>query len=184
MSGLYRDGMPEKMRLLDNATRLAGAALDDNAVKRYSASIAERLLGEGADAGTARKAAAARIFGPAPGSFGVGIAGMMESSRNGGDAGRVADAYLGSLNHAYSAALRGEQVNGNLKAQLANNRAVIPLPSHESVRRPRQRRNLSVRRRFERRQHHRRGPGAGIPCVQLTARRSGALRVNEGVPRP
>lgn len=125
VSGLYRDGMPEKMRLLDKAARLVAADAGDNSVKRNVEAVAKRLEADGLDAATARKAASARIFAPAPDSFSVGISGMLESSRDEGDSSKVADAYLSNMNYAYSEDLWGKPVRGNLRAQLSNNAAVV-----------------------------------------------------------
>ena len=125
MSGLYRDGMPEKIELLDKAVRLAASAGGDNPVQRNTRQVEKSLLARGVDADTARRAAAARIFGPAPGAFGVGIAGMVESSRDNNDQKALADLYLRNMGYAYSRELKGARVEGNLNAQLSNNEAVI-----------------------------------------------------------
>jgi cobaltochelatase CobN len=82
MSGLYRDGMPEKLQLLDRAVKLVAAAEEDNAILRNAALVEQRLRQQGVDAGTARKAGLARLFGPAPQSFGPGLVRMMELSQD------------------------------------------------------------------------------------------------------
>ncbi len=125
MSGLYRDVMPEKIQLLDEAVRLAAAAPEDNPIKRNSAQVEKQLRAQGVAAETARLAAAARIFGPQPGAFGVGMAGMMESSRDNGDQQAVADLYMRNMGYAYTKGLEGARIEGNLKAQLVNNEVVI-----------------------------------------------------------
>lgn len=125
ISGLYRDGMPEKIRLLDKAAKLAAEAPDDNAVKRNVKRVAETLRSRGIDEDTARAASTARVFGPAPGAFGVGISGMMESSRDGGNPKLAGEAYLGRMNYAYTERGWGTQVDSNLREQLRGNQAVV-----------------------------------------------------------
>ncbi len=125
MSGLYRDGMPEKAMLLDKAVQLAAAAPDDNPVRRNTKRVEQSLVAQGIDPKAARATASARVFGPAPGAFGVGISGMMESSRDQGDRKAVGDAYMSSMGYAYSAAQWGAKVQGGLKEHLKGNQAVI-----------------------------------------------------------
>ncbi len=125
ISGLYRDGMPEKIQLLDKAVQLAAAAADDNPVKANSRQVTAALIAKGVAPEQAQAAGAARIFGPPPGAFGVGIAGMMESSEDNGDQAKVAERYLQNMNYAYSSKLAGAPVAGNLAAHLANNEVVI-----------------------------------------------------------
>jgi cobaltochelatase CobN len=125
MSGLYRDGMPEKAQILDKAVRLAASAPDDNPVRRNTRRVEEALVQQGVDAGTARTAAAARVFGPAPGAFGVGISGMMESSRDQGDRKAIGEAYLSKMGYAYTGEMWGKDVRGNLREQLRDNQGVI-----------------------------------------------------------
>jgi cobaltochelatase CobN len=125
MSGLYRDGMPEKLHLLDRAVKLAAAAEEDNAIRRNAALIEQRLRQQGVDADVARKAGLARLFGPAPQSSGPGLARMMESSQDDNSQGKVAEQYLANMNYAYSEGLWEQKVQGNLAAQLFNNQVVI-----------------------------------------------------------
>jgi cobaltochelatase CobN len=125
MSGLYRDVMPGKVALLDQAAQLAASAPGDNPVRRNTERVEKELRAAGVAAETARLAAAARLFGPQPGVFGVGMAGMMESSRDNGDQRAVADLYLRNMGYAYTKGLEGVRIEGNLKAHLAGNQAVV-----------------------------------------------------------
>jgi cobaltochelatase CobN len=105
---------------------LAASAPDRNkAVRRNTEEVARRLIQGGVPFSVAQTAAAARIFGPAPGNFGVGMAGMMEASRDAGNSAAAGQLYLKNMNFAYSQELVGQQVEGNLNAQLANNELVI-----------------------------------------------------------
>lgn len=125
MSGLYRDGMPEKLPLLDKAARLVREAPEDNAVQAQTIEVENELIAAGIPADQARKAARARIFGPQPGAFGVGMAGMMEASRDAGDASAAAKLYLRNMNYAYGAGLDGVAVGDTLARQLKRNEAVV-----------------------------------------------------------
>jgi cobaltochelatase CobN len=125
MSGLYRDGMPEKLPLLDKAVRLVREAAEDNAIQSHTVEVENELIAAGVDPVRARKAARARIFGPQPGVFGVGMAGMMEASRDGGDHSAAAKLYLRNMNYAYGEGLAGEAAPGALQQQLKRNQVVV-----------------------------------------------------------
>ncbi|MCS7044206.1 MAG: cobaltochelatase subunit CobN [Bryobacterales bacterium] len=125
MSGLYRDGMPEKIALLDKAIRLVREAQEDNVIQSQTLAVENDLIAGGVEPELARKAARARIFGPQPGVFGVGMAGMMEASRDAGEPAAAAQLYLRNMNYAYGAGLDGVRVQGALHSQLRRNEAVI-----------------------------------------------------------
>ncbi|MCL4782295.1 MAG: cobaltochelatase subunit CobN [Bryobacterales bacterium] len=125
MSGLFRDGMPEKLELLDKAVRLVREAPEDNVVQSNTVAAEQELLASGVAPEKARQAARARIFGPQPGVFGVGMSGMMVASQDDGDPAAPANLYLRNMNYAYSGELRGEAIRGALKQQLKQNQIVI-----------------------------------------------------------
>src|SRR5690606_38884219 len=67
LGGYYRDLLPTRMSLLDEAIRLAAAADEpDNLVRAHTAAIEERLTANGTPAAEARALAHARLFGPPP----------------------------------------------------------------------------------------------------------------------
>lgn len=125
MSGLYRDGMPEKLPLLDQAVRLVREAPEDNAIQSQTLEVENELIAGGTAPELARKAARARVFGPQPGVFGVGMSGMMEFSRDAGDPSAAANLYLKNMNYAYGAGLEGVAVGDALKRQLKRNEVVV-----------------------------------------------------------
>lgn len=125
ISGLYRDGMPEKVQLFDKAVRLAAAAPDDNPVRRNTRRVEQALRSQGVEGAAARAAAGSRVFGPAPGAFGAGISGMMESSRDQGNQKAVGEAYMRTMGYAYGGGVWGKNVSGNLREQLRDNEGVI-----------------------------------------------------------
>jgi cobaltochelatase CobN len=111
--------------LLDKAVRLAAAAPDDNPVRRNTRRVEQALRAQGVEETTARAAAGTRVFGPAPGAFGAGISGMMESSRDQGDQKAVGEAYMRNMGYGYGDGVWGKNVNGNLREQLRDNEGVI-----------------------------------------------------------
>jgi len=125
MSGLYRDGMPEKLALLDKAVRLVREAAEDNVIQAQTLEVENDLIAAGVDPDLARKAARARIFGPQPGVFGVGMASVMEFSRDAGDTSAAANLYLRNMNYAYGAGLQGVAVGDALRSQLKRNEVVV-----------------------------------------------------------
>jgi len=124
VAGIYRDGFPDKMLLLDRATRMVQQA-GENALSRNTRRIAEELRRQGVAPELAEKAAAARVFGPAPGDYGAGIANLIKQSRDAGNADLVADAYLRHNNFAYGEEIWGQAVPQALASHLKGNEAVI-----------------------------------------------------------
>jgi cobaltochelatase CobN len=73
----------------------------------------------------AQRAASARVFGPAPGDYGGGVAHLAKQSKNAQEPGAVAEAYLRHNNHAYSADGWGESTPHALASQLEGNQAIV-----------------------------------------------------------
>lgn len=124
LGGIYRDGFPDKVLLLDRASKLA-AADGDNAIARHTRQIATALKQAGIDSQLAEKVASARAFASAPGDYGAGTTALIKQSKDSGKPGSVAEAYLHHMNHAYSTELWGESVPGALSKQLEGNQAVV-----------------------------------------------------------
>jgi cobaltochelatase CobN len=124
LGGIYRDGFPDKVLLLDRASKLA-ASDGDNAISRHTRRIAEALKKAGVAPDLAEKAARARAFAAAPGDYGAGISNMVKQSKDAGNMQGLADQYLNHMNHVYSGDLWGEAVPGALSTQLEGNQAVI-----------------------------------------------------------
>jgi len=124
LGGIYRDGFPDKVLLLDRASKLA-AADGENAIIRHTRQVAEALKKAGVAPDLAEKAARARAFAAAPGDYGAGISNMVKQSKDAGNLQGLANEYLNHMNHAYSGDLWGEAVPGALSTQLEGNQAVI-----------------------------------------------------------
>jgi cobaltochelatase CobN len=125
ISGIYRDGLPEKVLLLDRAARLAASA-GDNAISRNDGRIAQLLEQDGVDADVAAKIARARVFGNKPSAYGVGVSSLVERSRDAdGRTDDVGNVYLHYMNYAFSAEVWGGTAEGALANHLQGNQAVV-----------------------------------------------------------
>ena len=124
IAGIYRDGFPDKALLLDKASKLVQQA-GDNELSRNTRRAVEELRKQGLSADQAARSASARVFGPAPGDYGGGVAHLAKQSRDAEDPGAVAGAYLEHNNHAYSADSWGEAAPHALETQLKGNQAIV-----------------------------------------------------------
>lgn len=120
-TGLYRDHFPNVMRWLAEAVVLAaGADEADNAVRRSSGVLRERLLGTGMTAQDAARWADVRIFSNESGAYGTGIEDAIAASDTWESDGKLADLYLSRLQYAYGADMKewGQTLPGvNLYAE-------------------------------------------------------------------
>jgi cobaltochelatase CobN len=124
LGGIYRDGFPDKVLLLNRASKLA-ASDGENAIARHTRQVAEALKKAGVAPDLAEKVARARAFAAAPGDYGAGISNMVKQGKDAGNPQGLADQYLNQMNHAYSGDLWGEAIPGALSVQLEGNQAVI-----------------------------------------------------------
>lgn len=125
LGGIYRDGFPDKVLLLDKATQLVATSAEngDNVVARNSARIAAALRKGGVDEVTAGRAARARAFAAAPGDYGAAIAKIAKQSRD--QDGELVSTYLNHMGHAYSSELWGQSVPNALSSHLQGNQVVL-----------------------------------------------------------
>ncbi|MEG9437339.1 cobaltochelatase subunit CobN [Edaphobacter sp. HDX4] len=123
-SGLYRDGMAEKIILLDRASRMAAAA-GDNALSRQNREIVKALMATGMSAEKANELAGARVFSSAPGSYGTGLSNLVEQSRDVEEHQTMAELYLAKTNYAYTEKSWGANEPKLLQHQLQGNQVVL-----------------------------------------------------------
>ncbi|MEK6396604.1 MAG: cobaltochelatase subunit CobN [Terriglobus sp.] len=123
-SGLYRDGMAEKIIMLDRAARMAAAA-GDNALSRQNREIKKTLMAAGMTSAQADEAAGARVFSSAPGSYGTGLSNMVEQSRDVEEHASMAELYLAKTNYAYTEKSWGANVPKLLQHHLVGNQVVM-----------------------------------------------------------
>ena len=125
ISGIYRDGMADKVLMLDKAVRLAAAA-GDNAISRHDHEIAAALKKDGTDAPLAEQIAHARVFGTKPGNYGVGVSKIVETSKDAdGHTDDVGNLYIHYMNYAFSSEVWGGNAPTGLTNHLKGNQAVV-----------------------------------------------------------
>lgn len=125
ISGIYRDGLPEKVLLLDRAARLA-ASSGDNAISRHDREVAAALRSGGVAEDVASQIARARVFGNKPGAYGVGVQALVEQSKDAdGHTDDVGNLFMHYTNYAFSSEVWGGTVAGGLASHLKGNQAVV-----------------------------------------------------------
>jgi cobaltochelatase CobN len=123
-SGLYRDGLGDKIILLDRAARLAAAA-GDNALSRQNKATERALLASGMAPEQAAELAGARVFASAPGSYGFGLNKFVEQSRDKEEPQTMAQLYLTKMNYAFTEKSWGANAPKLLEHQLRGNEVIL-----------------------------------------------------------
>ncbi len=123
-SGLYRDGLGDKIILLDRAARLAAAA-GDNALSRQNKATEKALLASGIAPEQAAELAGARVFASAPGSYGFGLNKFVEQSRDKEEPQTMAQLYLTKMNYAFTEKSWGANAPKLLEHQLRGNEVIL-----------------------------------------------------------
>lgn len=119
-SGLYRDLFPEKMRLLDEAVRLAIRQSDiDNLVAAGSRRLKKKLLDQGMDEPDAEELSRLRIFSEEPGSYGNGVSEMTGASGLWREEVEVVEVFEKRSGFAYGGGSWGLPARDLLRQQLA-----------------------------------------------------------------
>ncbi|HEU0119441.1 MAG TPA: cobaltochelatase subunit CobN [Bryobacteraceae bacterium] len=123
-SGLYRDGLADKIILLDRAARLAATA-GNNAIRRQNDDVEKALLARGVALERARELAGARVFAAAPGSYGLGLSQFVEQSRDKEEPETMAQLYLSKMNYAYTEKSWGATAPALLENHLRGNELIV-----------------------------------------------------------
>jgi len=123
-SGLYRDGMADKIVMLDRAARMAAAA-GDNALSRQNREVKQTLMSNGVAEDDATELAGARVFTTAPGAYGFGLEKFVEQSRDKDEPQTMAQLYLTKMNYVYSEKSWGRTIPKLLESQLRGNQAIL-----------------------------------------------------------
>ncbi len=123
ISGLFRDSMPSIMNLLDKAVLLAADQdedLDMNFVRKHiqedSAELQEQ---EGMTKEEAWREAAYRIFGDQEGTYGAGVAALLEA-KNWETIDDIADVYVRWGAHAYGGKTRGKFIPNQFRKRMGS----------------------------------------------------------------
>lgn len=111
ISGLFRDTMPSVMQVMDKAVLLAGSLDEDeelNFVRKHIVNDSKELQEEeGMTQEDAWRQAAFRVFGDAQGTYGAGVAALLES-KNWETLDDIADVYVRWGGHAYGGKTKGK----------------------------------------------------------------------------
>jgi cobaltochelatase CobN len=124
VSGLYRDGLADKVLLLDRAARLAAEA-GENAITRQNRQVEKELIARGVAPEEARHLAGARVFSEAPGAYGNGLSNMVELNGGKEQAQAMADLYLAKTNFVYTDKVWGGSTPNLLASHLKGNEAIL-----------------------------------------------------------
>jgi cobaltochelatase CobN len=123
---LFRDTFPDRMELLDKATRLVEEKGDgENYLARNTEQIEQELKTAGLSARDARLYAGARVFGNTPGGYGTGLVDGIERSGSYEDTKAFTKDYVARLGAVYTAgAPWGSSVPGVYERALKGTDAV------------------------------------------------------------
>ena len=119
ISGLFRDTMPSVVEMMEEAVNLVKAldeSPEENYIKKHVEQDAANLEMEGEDKETAYEQASWRIFGCPPGSYGAGVAHMIEG-KNWETVHDLAEVYVRWGAHVY-----GKNMQGSFSPQLFRKR--------------------------------------------------------------
>ena len=124
VSGLYRDGLADKILLLDRAARLAAEA-GENALRRQNREVEKELVAKGMAPEEARHLAGARVFSEAPGAYGNGLSNMVDLNGGKEQAQAMADLYLSKTNFVYTDKVWGGSTPDLLASHLKGNEVIL-----------------------------------------------------------
>lgn len=119
ISGLFRDTMPSVVSLLDRVVQLAASLMEsdeDNYVRKHISEDSRIMEEKGSPKEEAWREAAYRIFGDAPGTYGAGVAALLEE-KNWDSLDDLANVFIRWGGHAY-----GSKSNGDYKPELFRER--------------------------------------------------------------
>jgi cobaltochelatase CobN len=125
ISGLFRDAFETQIELFDCAVR-AVAARDEEPEWNPLAAAARGLTGE------ALRKATTRIYGNAPGDYGVGVSMLVESGAWDGR-GALGQAYLAASAHAYGRNLQGALDSEGFAQRVRNADAFLHQQDHREI---------------------------------------------------
>lgn len=119
ISGLFRDTMPSVVSLMDRAVLLVASLIEndeDNYVRKHISKDSQIMEEKGSPKEEAWREAAYRIFGDAPGTYGAGVAALLEE-KNWDSLDDLANVFIRWGGHAY-----GAKSNGDYKPELFRER--------------------------------------------------------------
>jgi cobaltochelatase CobN len=127
ISGMYRDGYPDKVQWLHQALRMAAASPEpDNHLAQTERQTAQALRLQGMSDSAATQASQLHIVGNAPGRYGSSVARAVESGNGRDNARAVGELHLQEFSFAYGGeAAQGVPHGAALREQLRNTQQVL-----------------------------------------------------------
>ena len=118
ISGLYRDTFPRKVHLLDRAVRLAYAGDGTENYVRDNTDRLQLVLNDTIkNESLALDVAQFRIFGPADGDYGTGMANVVAASDTWNDTSRIAQLYIDKMSSVYGERIWGQSISDYIEMQ-------------------------------------------------------------------
>ncbi|MBA2864377.1 cobaltochelatase CobN [Methanococcus maripaludis] len=122
ISGLYRDSFPMKVQLIDKAVRLAYDEDEPNNYVRINTNELQKVLNETIQNETlSLDIAQFRIFGPADGNYGTGMANAVSSSETWNDTDALAELYISRMSYIYGQNIWGQTISEYVELQTGQN---------------------------------------------------------------
>ncbi|WP_406657140.1 cobaltochelatase subunit CobN [Methanolobus sp. ZRKC2] len=132
ISGLFRDAFPNLVDLIDEGVEtiaMLDESDDENYLRKHLQQDLIDSIKEGLSKQEAQERALVRIFGCPPGTYGVGVGELVESSKW-SEKKDLADTYVTWGAHAYTRKLKGEKMPDLFKQRLA--RLDVTVKNHNS----------------------------------------------------
>ena len=128
ISGLFRDTFVNLVEVLDEALGRVARAEEpegDNFLRKHYRENLDYFLRAGRPREEAAGLAAARIFGEPPGTYGTGVAQMVEATSAWGDSRDLARIYLSRMAHVYGKGAYGQAAGEAFRRALGNLEAAV-----------------------------------------------------------
>lgn len=109
VSGIFRDAFPNLVELLDQGVRMVAALTEEPSANFLRAHVLDDMAAyqsEGMGSEDAFRQATLRLFGAAPGSYGAGVADLIEA-KNWQDINDIGDVFVGWSSYAYGRGMPG-----------------------------------------------------------------------------
>ncbi len=135
-SGFFRDAFPNLMELIDQATRMI-AALDEpaefNPLARNVAVDRAEMIKAGLSPEEADKRAAFRVFSDKPGTYGAGVADLIDSGKW-QTADDLGDIYIDWGGYAYAKGTYGDSRQEDFRKRMGNSGPDVEERGHPRIR--------------------------------------------------
>ena len=118
ISGLYRDTFPMKVELIDQAVRLAYEQDEQDNYVRMNTDALQAVFDQNIqDVNLSRDIALFRIFGPADGAYGTGMANAASASDTWSNSTELAELYIDRMSYVYGENIWGQTIADYIEQQ-------------------------------------------------------------------